>query len=679
MNLLGELVVIGPIGLPLSFMPKRKWRRFDDAALDPSQGLVRCLLKLHGSNKLSAKSCCILAHHAVCAGARGDSLRRLAYNPAKSHSGNFQRHLNAAVDKIFPDAKSFFHQLTVPCYIKGKRRPKRIPVASAYDSLEQEVIDNDEAHRALHATQWGDSYETHPLRHLVGDTRDVFPVGFYMDAVRCTKQTGAGKQDSLIAMTCFNLATQRRHVLCTLAKRELCKCGCAGVCTLWGAMNYLRFVFAAAARGERPGVDWNGDAWMAGSTEASRATLHPRLAARFIVTEVRCDWGEMCASLGFHSWQSTHRACPFCLADKVQMQDMTGVTMHGHQWGYCTGEESYDNACRRCEVAVNLQTEADRQLILDVGGLDYREGGRVLNNDVPQLHLRKKDVLVASASLHDVGDLEAKPLPVTVFFWRANFDDRSRRTDHVNWRNPLFGLDTGISPARHLMPDLLHVCYLGVFQRFVARIIWESIDANLWHVAGGRAQVEDGSVEFIWADIRSWYRRKQVPHNRRLTQLTRSMVGNRATHDLKTKGAETGVLVAWATDFATRMVERLAFGHDLAAAGGCLVRYMDILCRNCRIMPWSERQALLNECLRHNVLIQQSEGTLTPKHHMWVHLTQAANTANPREFATWLDESLNAILSTVAQGAHRTTWEKSIFRRIRLLSLVQPDSYFATI
>ena len=65
-------------------------------------------------------------------------------------------------------------------------------------------------------------------------------------------------------MWIVNLATNRRHVTIVLRKRELCRCACKGWCTIYGALDCLKWQLAYLARGELPPTRHDGAPWVDG-------------------------------------------------------------------------------------------------------------------------------------------------------------------------------------------------------------------------------------------------------------------------------------------------------------------------------------------------------------------------------------------------------------------------------
>lgn len=54
-------------------------------------------------------------------------------------------------------------------------------------------------------------------------------------------------------------------------------------------------------------------------------------------------------------------------------------------------------------------------------------------------------------------------------------------------------------------------------------------------------------------------------------------------------------------------------------------------------------------------------GKLTPKFHMWMHLTVGVcDLGNLRMYATWRDESDNKKLATICRASHGLQWESRV-------------------
>eukprot|EP00959_Pyramimonas_sp_CCMP1952_P338687 7092581-Pyramimonas_sp.AAC.1 len=369
-------------------------------------------------------------------------------------------------------------------------------------------------------TDWADSFERHPFRHIPGDSRPVYPCALYVDGIKYTRASLAGKQDSLVGFFGYNLATGRRHLLAVLAKKEMCKCGCRGHCTTFPVMQFLAASFAAGAQGRRLPEQWNGLPWPDGDPYKTAFDKQPVLPARFILSQVKGDWSEFCGLFGFPTWQSFHSPCLFCRCSKNTMHNYDAVTMRGHAWGEPV---DYDEACRKCEIKVRVFTQADKLEIIAGGALHFSEHqkrpGYILAHPVPRFRLEAHDRLEPSLQLLDIEKFEEAPIPhggLEVTFWRSHRDKKQRVLDTVHRRSPLFTPEVGITPQTVLMVDTLHTLYLGVFQNFVACVIWEALSQNVFDVPGTtKDETQEYGIYKINLDLRAWYSRVGIPQGQR--------------------------------------------------------------------------------------------------------------------------------------------------------------------
>eukprot|EP00959_Pyramimonas_sp_CCMP1952_P018472 390415-Pyramimonas_sp.AAC.1 len=226
------------------------------------------------------------------------------------------------------------------------------------------------------------------------------------------------------------------------------------------------------------------------------------------------------------------------------------------------------------------------------------------------------------------------------------------------------------------MIDALHSLYLGVFQRFVCVVLWQCLLQNVFGLQGNTDEIREMTLARLFLDLKQWYKQQGIPKSDQLGQLTMKMIGKPSKQELKTKAAETGIIVAWAADVA----RRFAGSDRLHVAGCCLVDYMRTLKNHGRILPRATCRELIELSVRHITLMQEAGVKQAPKSHMFVHLTQRIlMCGNPRSYATFLDESLNRTLAEIAAAANhsRATWERAIFSRVHLLPHVLPHAAFA--
>ena len=277
--------------------------------------------------------------------------------------------------------------------------------------------------------------------------------------------------------------------------------------------------------------------------------------------------------------------------------------------------------------------------------------------------LNKGDRLVPSSSLGNVHAMERAPLPLTLVFWRGRYV-RTVCQDPVLNRCPLFCTELGTSPATCLAIDNLHTVNYGPMMRWTSAVIWRTIFSNPWGFQGGDEVRIELSVRRLKADLFQWYDDAQIPLERRMGDLTVKMIGSRMdcgfdladVHPgcmMTSKAAETAVLMEWAQSLLRKYTD-VPWREDLATAGEAISQWMAI-CRSCPLLVPHKRQQELRECaVRHVLCAQRAKLSLVPKHHMFIHSSVCLSPmGNPRFFATFLDESLNMLLRTLAAKAHR--------------------------
>lgn len=202
--------------------------------------LADLLLTQFCFGKMDAKTLCSICWLAAKAGARGDGLERLGYPPGRQ-TGKYSAHLK----KFLPVDCSDLLQLEIPGHVKGLRGPMNVLMAQPHRVLEEEMLSlrsvGGDIEEKIKNTEWADSYFSHPK--YIGeksDRRAVVPLALYMDGVKYTRAIGP-RQDSLLAITIYNIASGARHLLCTLAKRDLCRCGCRSFCSTFPVFEAIRW------------------------------------------------------------------------------------------------------------------------------------------------------------------------------------------------------------------------------------------------------------------------------------------------------------------------------------------------------------------------------------------------------------------------------------------------------
>ncbi len=175
-----------------------------------------------------------------------------------------------------------------------------------------------------------------------------------------------------------------------------------------------------------------------------------------------------------------------------------------------------------------------------------------------------------------------------------------------------------------------------------------------------------------------WAWKNKIPLSYQVNTITIKMLGTGDSPLLKTKAAETAVLMRWASEFCGQVGARLPNGGTFAAAGQCLIEHSQILKDSPFKLPWATCNRLMYLCLRHLHLMEFTGQRFQPKAHMFVHMTQKCVVqGNPRAYSCFLDESLNLVLAGMAASSHRCQWEQGLFLRARLLPTICKSTPFA--
>jgi hypothetical protein len=579
----------------------------------------------------------------------------------------------------------------------------------------------------LRETEWTEAYLEHEHRLKDGDPRLAIPLALYLDGVKFTRSIGP-RQDSLIAITCYSIVTKSRHLICTLSKRELCACGCRGWDSLFTVFDFIRWSLQATGSEPTdlpPNAKTNTEKWRGiwvrtirqyfwtfgfdgvvgsdvGKSKAGVDGIHPthdvfgapipgetiapgtRMTHRFILVQIKADWMEMASSIGLPQWGSFHAPCPMCAAHGSNLYNYEEVSLEDDAWGQRV--LSYNQECDRCEIKVQITSNAIRSAILIDGGLysdpHRHEMGRVLANDVLPLKLRRGDRIEPSSELRDTSDFESRALPFVCTFWRQHRDARGRLATFTLRRNPLFDKGLGTSPVKTLHLDTLHTLYLGIFMFYCHAVIWAMFRANVFQCDGPEKAREVGNLDVFFSSYKKWCADNTIPLSYQLGQLKREMIGAADRPSLKTKAAETGVLLRFCVRFCKEHCAKFNGdeGGALLAAGESIESYMGIIRASPFKVPMKDCRQLLFLCLRFLRLMQRFGAKDMPKGHLFVHVSKRVRICgNPRFYSTFWDEGLNLTISNVASSSHRANWHETIFTRVRLLPHVQKKSSFALV
>jgi hypothetical protein len=448
-----------------------------------------------------------------------------------------------------------------------------------------------------------------------------------------------------------------------LKKRDLCRCGCRGYCSLYTALSFIEWAVAALVSGLYPATRHDGP-WEHGSVGQQFAGQP--LGFRAVPVLFKGDWAEFAGTMGFRSWAHHGHPCFRCFATGGPVgtiKQSGGLSAVDEPWAKKT-MTVYEQACEACEVKVTVNSRQEMSHI--VGNLQYDKrrvgsSGRALISDVLRFHLCKGDRLEPSASVPDVAAVElCTDYPIELTFWRVANESMTRH------RSPIFSRRSYILPEI-LCVDELHTMHLGCFQDYVLAVFWHALECDVWDVRKHlpeEAYVQK-AVLLLRGELFAWYKAEKLRNPGRplyeLADLQVSMLGTAAKRNLHAKAAESGTLAAFAFAFAQKHQSLLTRGSALVNCGLGLMQYMDITRASPLRMTDSDRQAIADALIRFLNFREAAGVEWKPKVHLACHfVADAGFFGNPLLTGTWLDEGLNAQLAAVCKSAHAAVWSQRV-------------------
>ena len=524
------------------------------------------LLELKHKAVLSSKQTCVLAFWAAKAGAIGP-IDKLAYKPS-AQSGHFARHLRSATGSQQEDNR--LYPLTVPGYVKAadERAPLEIPITPIHESLFEEIssdpsiLETVAKHRA--EKKFPPRFYNHPVVTASDEATPIVPYSLYLDGLPYNHW------DGVLGIFVYITTTMKRHLVATVRKRDLCKCGCGGNCTYYPIFAAIRWSMQVAASGVYPAARHNGVAFGGSTAEALRAAkANQDVGFKCVLLYFKGDWSEYCSTLSVPTWKSDEHGCLFCDASKADYYKVDGFNPGSFPHVRQTSE-SWEAACRACEIRIWLNTK--EELIDVASSLFYcpKRRGRIVGDNYPLLGLQYGDRLEPFEGLEDHALFESLHPPCAALFWRISAETSVKRRTSI--LDPAIGV--GIEAV---MVDTLHCLHLGILQRYVSDTWWHFILADGFGTgATSEPELLRLSVSCLRRLYAPWLRgwRTANPGERRssteVPHIGVSTLGGKLGHQLKMKAMMTRPLVPFTVHLLTTHPGKIASQVRMVAAGEAL-------------------------------------------------------------------------------------------------------------
>eukprot|EP00969_Alexandrium_andersonii_P171355 7575174-Alexandrium_andersonii.AAC.1 len=145
----------------------------------------------------------------------------------------------------------------------------------------------------------------------------VFPLSLYFDGI-CIDH----RRESVLNFTIQNLVSGKRHLLMVLPKRQQCRCGCRGWCSVFGIYKWLKWSLTCLINGEMPEHRHDLQPWSKNDRLQRSGFAKQQFGFRAFVYHLRGDWSEFAHSMGFVPWNAVRDPCFLCntSADLMQQQ-----------------------------------------------------------------------------------------------------------------------------------------------------------------------------------------------------------------------------------------------------------------------------------------------------------------------------------------------------------------------
>ena len=164
--------------------------------------------------------------------------------------------------------------------------------------------------------------------------------------------------------------------------------------------------------------------------------------------------------------------------------------------------------------------------------------------------------------------------------------------------------------------------------RWVSATLWRVVGQNPWGIRGSPDAKETIGLGRLSAELTSWCDDEQVPHDRRICELTAKMLGGSSAdctlhsgHIMKVKASECGVLLGFGVGCLEKHVG-IPYREDLLLGGRALLEYLDLV-RTTGSQPTGVQcNRMTSLVVEHLLCSERALIHFSPKHHLLFHLAR---------------------------------------------------------
>ena len=222
--------------------------------------------------------------------------------------------------------------------------------------------------------------------------------------------------------------------------------------------------------------------------------------------------------------------------------------------------------------------------------------------------------------------------------------------------------------------DPMHVLHLGVWKDFCLSAIEMMLVEDVWLLGGDTPEIcwSRGS-QYLRTILPKWYDKKKkclVPNEvlYEIQDLKPSMLGSLKTPFLAIKAAECSTFIEFIRDELREVSGRLAKGSAVLVLGEALVSFRDQMRYGPRTFSIHQQQRFCDTAARAFSVRLEAGVRFYPKWHMMLHIaSDSKRIGNPKFWSTFLDESYNGRVASIAGKLHRSTWYDRLLGTFRSL------------
>eukprot|EP00959_Pyramimonas_sp_CCMP1952_P462786 9483827-Pyramimonas_sp.AAC.1 len=155
-------------------------------------------------------------------------------------------------------------------------------------------------------------------------------------------------------------------------------------------------------------------------------------------------------------------------------------------------------------------------------------------------------------------------------------------------------------------------------------------------------------------------------------KIAKGMISTQKAGTVKFKGGETSDILPFIIETLRNhfglIMPTLTNKHALLRAGESLIAWKQAFKGRGRFADQETCDELVRLGQTHLTEAKNARVKLFPKHHAFKHLNRSVwSKGSPNHYATWLDESLNSVLSSIAGSIHKRAMERKSFQKFDLL------------